>query len=53
MKIIFGKLISILFIITVLGFPVIEPIKLVVLFIGTIIIIFGDFNKFKLRKINF
>ena len=53
MKIIFGKLISILFIITVLGFPVIEPIKLVVLFIGTILIIFGDFNKFKLRKNKF
>ena len=53
MKIIFGKLISILFIITVLGFPVIEPIKLVVLFIGTIIIIFCNFNKFKLKKNKF
>ena len=50
MKIIFGKLISILFIITVLGFPVIEPIKLVVLFIGTILIIFSDFKKFKFQN---
>ena len=39
MKIILCKLISILFIVKILGFPIIDPINLVVLFIGTILII--------------
>ena len=50
MKIILCKLISILFIVKILGFPIIDPINLVVLFIGTILIIFSDFKKFKFQN---
>ena len=50
MKIILCKLISILFIVKILSFPIIDPINLVVLFIGTILIIFSDFKKFKFQN---
>ena len=50
MTIIFGKLISIIFIIAILGVPIIDPLNLTILFVGTILILFSDFKKVTLKK---